>query len=501
MATTVRKRLNADRTRLIHYGVVVLSVAIATALTWVLQPVMGRAVAALFYAAVAVSSRIGGIGPGLFSALLSVLMINYFFVYPVFSFGFTRAGDFIQVLLFAVVAILIGSINNELLAAKQRTEAALDRLQISESRYRRLIDTAHEGILTLDVDGRINYANEQFTQMLGYRPEELMSRSLFSLLVDSDRDQIQSNLDHPSRGFQWQGDYGLRHKNGSTLWCIVSTSSIADDRGSPEGMLIMVTDVSDRKAAELELQQFNATLEQRVQERTAQLEAANQELEAFSYSVSHDLRAPFRHIVGFVELLQKRLAATELDETSQRYLKTITDTARQAGTLVDDLLTFSRIGRAEMHFTRVDLNQIVREVVRELEPDFKGRTIHWQIHPLPTVKGDPNLLRLALQNLIENAIKYTRLRSEAIIEIGSFEQDQDEVCFVRDNGVGFEMQYVNKLFGVFQRLHNDPQFEGTGIGLANVRRIIHRHGGHTWAEGQQNQGATFYFSLPEVTIS
>jgi PAS domain S-box-containing protein len=494
--TTARKDSNVDRTKLIRYGTVVSSVAIATILTWVLQPVMGRAIFALFYAAVAISSRVGGIVPGLFSALLSTLAINFFFVDPVYSFGFRTFGDFIQVALFAVVALVIGSINNELIAAKQRTETALARLQISEGRYRRLIDTAHEGILTLDVDGRINYVNEQLAQMLGYRAEELMGQSLFDLLMDPEREHAQSNLDCLSEGLRWQGDYSLRRKTGSTLWCMVSTSPIADDHGDFQETLVMITDVSDRKTAELDLQQLNATLEQRVHERTAQLEAANKELEAFSYSVSHDLRAPFRHIVGFVQLLQKRLATTELDDTSQRYLKTIADTAQRAGKLVDDLLAFSRIGRAEIHCKMVDLNQLVQEVVRDLEPDFKERRIHWQIHPLPPVKGDPTLLRLAWQNLIENATKYTRSRSEAIIEIGSFEQDQSLVCFVRDNGVGFDMQYVSKLFGVFQRLHNDPEFEGTGIGLAHVRRIIHRHGGQTWAEGQEGQGATFYFSLP-----
>lgn len=498
LATTARKQSTVDRTQLIHYGTVILSVAIATILTWILQPVMGRAIFALFYAAVAVSSRIGGVLPGLLSALLAILSINFFFVYPVYSLGFRTSEDCIQVLLFATVAILIGSINNELLAAKQRAETALARLQISESRYRRLLDTAHEGILTLDIEGRINYANERLAQMLGYRTEELMSRSLFDFLIDCDRDQVQLNLEQRSWGHQWQGDYSLRCKNGSTLWGIISTSPIADERGNHQGTLVMITDVSDRKTAELDLQHLNATLEQRVHDRTAQLEAANKELEAFSYSVSHDLRAPFRHIVGFVELLQKRLANQELDDTSQRYLKTIADTARQAGKLVDDLLAFSRIGRAQMHFSTVDLNQLVREVLRDLELDLKERNIQWKIDPLPQVKGDPTLLRLVIQNLIENAVKYTRPCAEAIVEIGSFEQDQNYVCFIRDNGVGFDMQYVNKLFGVFQRLHNDPAFEGTGIGLANVRRIIHRHGGHTWAEGQENQGATFFFSLPQL---
>ena len=233
-----------------------------------------------------------------------------------------------------------------------------------------------------------------------------------------------------------------------------------------------------------------------LQTRGEMLQAANKELEAFSYSVSHDLRAPLRHIDGYAALLSKS-AGEALSDKARRYLQTISDSAKQMGQLIDDLLVFSRMGRQDMLRTTVNLDQLVKTVLHDLRLDLQGRTISWTMHPLPNVSGDPAMLRQVFVNLISNALKFTATKPETKIEIGASNQSLGEVeIFVRDNGVGFDMQYVNKLFGVFQRLHRNDEFEGTGIGLANVRRIIHRHGGRTWAEGALEQGATFYFSLP-----
>jgi len=252
-------------------------------------------------------------------------------------------------------------------------------------------------------------------------------------------------------------------------------------------------EVEQRKRREDEIRTLNKELVKRAME----LETSNNELESFAYSVSHDLRAPLRHVVGYSELLQKQ-ASSLLDEKSRRYTRTILESAKRMGNLIDDLLAFSRIGRAETKKTLVSLDQLVKEVVAETRLDTGGRDIVWKIHPLPVCYGDRSMLRLVIGNLLSNAVKFTRMRARAEIEIGCADREDEGEVFVRDNGAGFDMQYVDKLFGVFQRLHLPEEFEGTGIGLATVRRIIHRHGGEVRAEGGVDQGATFYFSLPKA---
>lgn len=277
---------------------------------------------------------------------------------------------------------------------------------------------------------------------------------------------------------------------------LLNSTALRDEEGYFLTSRATIFDITDRKADEQRVRMLNSELER----RAALLEAANKELEAFSYSVSHDLRAPLRHIDGFAEMLSKQTNGM-LDPKAQRYLKTIAESARRMGILIDDLLVFSRMGRTEMRRSQVDMNALVQETIHDLQSETAGRAIEWHCDPLPPVEGDSALLRQVFANLISNAVKYSRPRNPAVIHIGFKKEAKGGVIvFVRDNGVGFDMTYVGKLFGVFQRLHRANEFEGTGIGLANVRRIILRHGGETWAESELDKGATFYFSLPAIAV-
>ena len=282
------------------------------------------------------------------------------------------------------------------------------------------------------------------------------------------------------------------------MWALIvawfSASGRRIENGLRQARDHLQLELEQRRQREDEIRKLN----QELTRQAADLEASNKELESFAYSVSHDLRAPLRHVVGFSELLQRH-ASSVLDDKSRRYMQTILESAKRMGNLIDDLLGFSRIGRAETKKTAVNMEQLVREVVAELGQETNGRDIAWKIGALPACYGDRSMLKVVLVNLVSNAVKFTRMRKPAKIEIGCAERKENQVeVFVRDNGAGFDMQYVNKLFGVFQRLHRSEDFEGTGIGLATAQRIIHRHGGQMRAEGAVDQGATFYFSLPKA---
>jgi len=277
-------------------------------------------------------------------------------------------------------------------------------------------------------------------------------------------------------------DYSLRAS---------TTDSAHELTALVDGFNEMLAQIEERDKA---LQRGREELERRVRDRTLQLENANKELEAFSYSVSHDLRAPLRHIDGFSSMLSQKYNDS-LDATGQRYLTRIRDGARQMGQLIDDLLDMGRITRKEMARTSCDLNELVRVFVTEIAPEAQGRRISWRLEPLPVMHCDPGLMKVVFTNLLSNAVKYTRHKAEAVIEVGARLENGKRVVFVKDNGAGFEQEYVHKLFGVFQRLHRNDEFEGTGVGLATVRRIIDRHGGSIWAEGRVGEGATFFFTL------
>jgi PAS domain S-box-containing protein len=345
-------------------------------------------------------------------------------------------------------------------------------------------------ICILGFDGYFKSLNPAWKWTLGFSTEELLSRPFIEFLHPDDRKATIIEAEKLMQGNEliyFENRYLC--KDGSYRWIAWSARA-----GIPEQMIYGTgRDITERKQAVEKIEQLNEDL----QRHARQLEGANKELEAFSYSVSHDLRAPLRHIDGFVKMLVKQ-SGEKLDERGRRYLEIIADSAQKMGALIDDLLVFSRMSRTELHASNVSTEALVHEAVESLQQECNGRQIHWKIDALPDVHADGAMLQQVWVNLISNAVKYTRPRQTAEIEIACREWGNGEyIFFVHDNGVGFDMQYGHKLFGVFQRLHRAEEFEGTGIGLANVGRIIHRHGGRVWAEGKLNEGATFYFSLPK----
>ena len=386
----------------------------------------------------------------------------------------------------STLACVIGIVAYLMVRRGLRLRAETEQeLEESEALMESILDNTPAVVFIKDLAGRYLFVNRRFAEISGRSREEIQGKTVSDIAPK----ELARNADEHFQTVMKTGspvevEEMVQYSDGPHPHLAVKFP-VRDGTGKIWAMAGISTDISERKRTEQEIKTANE-----------QLWAANHELEAFSYSVSHDLRAPLRHIDGFVGLLRKQ-TMEKLDEKERRYLNIIANSARQMGALIDDLLVFSRMGRTELRRATVDMNSLVDEVLRGLHNETDGRQITWKIAALPQVDADLAMLRQVWINLMGNALKYTRTRNPAEIEVGcNAGPDEECVFFVRDNGVGFDMQYVHKLFGVFQRLHRADEFEGTGIGLANVRRIVLRHGGRTWAEGKPDCGATFYFSLP-----
>ncbi|KAB2932800.1 MAG: PAS domain S-box protein [Rhodocyclaceae bacterium] len=376
-------------------------------------------------------------------------------------------------------------------------QRAQDALRQSEEKFAKVFHSSPDGIMILRAeDGLIFDINESFEQLLERSRDEVVGRTVNDVGLWA-RPELRAGFlaELRARGMVVGYEFELRTKSGRVRDMTVSTALI--DIGGVPCLISIARDITDQRRAEEEIRNLNVTLEHRVQERTVELEEAVREMESFSYSISHDLRAPLRAIAGYARIVEEDYAAA-IDAEGKRLLGRIAGGAIRMGELIDDLLDFSRIGRADLKKSPVDMNLVVRDVIGELDEAGANRR-QFDIGDLPQAEADRGLLRQAWMNLLSNAVKYSRQRDPARIEVGGAIEGDELHYWVRDNGAGFDMAFSDKLFKVFQRLHRDPSFEGTGVGLALVARIVHKHGGRVWAEGAPEAGATFHFTLPSRT--
>jgi PAS domain S-box-containing protein len=489
-------QLQFAHSAVLRYGLALVSFGVALGLALLAQRYGFHNVEVpLFLFAVAVTTWYAGPRPAALAVVLSIVFFDYFFTEPRYSFYITRS-DIPYLVVFISFALLVAWFS----AVRRRVEGDLrqarDHLQIEvveRTQQASLLNLTHDAIFVRDMDFLITYWNLGAQELYGWAAEDVIgkhSHQLLQTVFPAPLEDIHAELLRTGR---WEGELKRTTAQGTTVMVAARYALRRDEQARPAAVLETSNDITERKRREQEIENLN----QELAKRSTELESINKELEAFAYSISHDLRAPLRHMAGFTELLHKKVTAL-VDEKSKHYIAMILDSAKRMGNLIDDLLAFSRIGRAETQKTLFSLTQLVREALSEVRRDAEGRNIAWKVGALPDFYGDRSMLRLVLVNLISNAIKFTRTRPQAEIEIGCADGNTDDlVVFVRDNGVGFDMKYANKLFGVFQRLHQASEFEGTGIGLATVQRIIHRHGGQVWAEGAIDSGATFYFSAPK----
>ncbi len=389
----------------------------------------------------------------------------------------------------------IGRMVAELKGIIVQLQESQQNLRRSEERYKAVVQSQTEFITRFLPDRTITFANEAYCRNFGIDCQTSRGKKFKANLPDDDKITVARYFSRLTPGHPMDTiEHRVIMPDGEVHWQLWNDRAIFDSEGNVLEYQSVGRDITDKKRIEEELLAFNEKLEQMVYERTSQLESANKELESFSYSVSHDLRSPLRAIDGYSTIILNEFGEG-LTPATRRYLAKIRDNVRQMNRLIEDLLGFSRASRQELHIIEVDPATIARDAYGELRQEREGREVEFIVGPMPRCRADPMMLHLVYANLLSNALKFTRVRAVARIEIGSLPPDKNPVYFVKDNGIGFDMEYAPKIFGVFQRLHTDEQFEGTGVGLAIVQRIIQKHGGKIWVSSVPDKGTTFFFTL------
>ncbi len=377
----------------------------------------------------------------------------------------------------------------------------LKQSEVSLRKLSQVVEHSPASVFITDATGNIEYVNPSFSEITGYTRNEAVGRNPGFLALDSTVPEPCRELSHViASGREWHGVLLSRKKNGEHYWGETHIMPLKDDQGRITHLIAMQEDITERKRAEEQLHLFNAELEQRVAERTRQLTTANKELEAFSYSVAHDLRSPLRGINGFAQLIEEGCHGCKKAAVMD-HLGRIRRASARMGDLIDDLLNLVQVARTPLHRATADLSDMARYILAELAASEPARHVRYEVQDGLVVTGDPSLLNDVLANLLGNAWKFTARREDASIVFGSRMVNGETAFFVADNGAGVDMKYADRLFGVFQRLHGAKDYEGTGIGLATVQRIIHLHGGRIWAEGNIGKGATFYFVISSTSTS
>jgi len=375
-------------------------------------------------------------------------------------------------------------------------KSAEAKLRESERWYRMLAEALPHLVWTCRADGPCDYLSPRWVDYTGVPEVDQLGYGWLQQLHPEDRERVIAEWSEVApRGGVFDIEFRIRRADGVHRWFKTRAIPFRDDDGRVVKWFGSNTDIDDSKRAEARILILNAGLEQRVVERTQQLEESNKELEAFSYSVSHDLRAPLRAIDGFARILTDDFGPS-LDDEARRVCSIIRENTGKMGRLIDDLLTFSRLGRAEMQLSSIDMGGMARAMFFEVTTPASRLRVDLQLDAVPPAVGDPALMRQVWTNLLSNAVKFSSRRDRSVIQVSGETRDGESTYAVSDNGAGFDMRYVQKLFGVFQRLHSSKEFEGTGVGLALVQRVIRRHGGRVWAEGEVDRGATFHFALP-----